>query len=150
MPVSQNFSYPISTRALGRWAENNLEIVEEVEDSTHFAYNYEGSTCSNGGTAFSSLLHVVVEGPDLLIRKAWVEIPPDSLPSAKNMCSYESGGEGFLQSLEKQASFCNKTIEEVLRKKRPLNHAGCYCTDAMVNQKWQMVLSTIHYALKQR
>ena len=36
---------------------------------------------------------------------------------------------------------------EVLSEEMELNHAGCFCTIPMVNQKWRMALSTIHYSL---
>ena len=152
MALSGDFQYPISTRALSKWADRNLLLVNAVEDRTHFVYEYEGSTCDDGGTAFLSRLHVEI-GPERLghpVERAWIEIPEDQIEAAREMCSVKSQGEGFFRSLENPPWFISMPIEKAIRKPIQVNHAGCYCRGPMVNQKWQMVLSTIHYRLTRR
>lgn len=149
MLPTTDFQYPVSSRALPIWARNNLEVTERGETTTHFRYTFRGSTCSNGGTAFVSYVHVVVAHgeEELTVEGAWIEIPDTEAEGIREMCAYKTDGDTFLDSLKTPPSFCGRALEEALTEERPLNHAGCFCTAAMKNQKWLMVLSTVHYYL---
>ncbi|MCF7927842.1 MAG: hypothetical protein K9L68_02390 [Spirochaetales bacterium] len=138
-----DFSYPVAERAVKRWKSERLEEIEPQ----HFLFHYQGSTCSNGGVPFIADFHVIVDkSPTLRIQSAWIEMPEEEEENWREMCSFQSRGEKFLREITKEAAFAGKTVEEVLNNPGEINYAGCLCFPAMVNQKWQMVLSTVHYA----
>ena len=147
--MTKDFVYPVAERALQKWKSNNLDRVGESSDKSHYRFLFNGSTCNNGGTPFKAYLHVEVADAqsDQIIEKAWIEIPEDQQESAREMCGFRSSGNAFISSLANFPKLEGRTISEVLSEDIPLNHAGCFCTEPMVNQKWRMALSTIHYSI---
>ena len=142
--------YPINRKTLEKWALQNLERIQSDETGTLFLFNYLGSTCNNGGSEFRALFYARINH-DLHVERAWIEIPGDSEAAACRMCSSPSGnpeeaGE-FLESFKRNAEFSGKPLEEVILEEVPQNFAGCLCHKPMINQKWKMVLSTMHFAL---
>ena len=145
----ENFVYPVALRALEKWKSNNLEEMPSPNGVKHFRFLFNGSTCNNGGTPFVAFLHVEIDSKDedLMVRRAWIEVPEDQLESAKEMCTYRSSGEEFFQSLADFPLYKDRNITAILSEEVEENHAGCFCTTPMVNQKWSMAFSTIHFAL---
>ncbi len=141
-------NYPFAQRVLEKWRTERLERLEDEEDLQCYRFRFEGSTCTNGGEPFSARFHMKVD-KDAIIRKAWIEIPDDSRKGACQMCASPSGdieeARDFLKSFEKDADFINRALEETVLEEWDLNHAGCLCRRPMINQKWKMVLSTVHY-----
>lgn len=151
MSDTKEFAYPVSTRALEKWRFNNLEIVETKGALQHYRFIFNGSTCNNGGTPFQAYLHAVVDTlkSDPVVQNAWVEIPKDQIEGAREMCGYRTAGDAFLENLAESPDFCGRTLTDIICKSVELNHAGCFCTQPMVNQKWRMALSTVHFAIFQ-
>lgn len=147
--MSETFVYPVAIRALQKWEKNNLDVVGQVNGTAHYRFSFNGSTCNNGGTPFKAFLHTELDvtKTEPTVRRAWIEIPEDQMESAGEMCSYRSGAEKFLESLADFPKMSGKSIADILSEEVDLNHAGCFCTVPMVNQKWRMALSTIHYAM---
>ena len=85
-----------------------------------------------------------------LVTDAWIEIPDQYIEGAKEMCSYRSDGEKFLKSLNAKAGFIHRKLDDIILEDTPINHAGCFCTEPMLNQKWRMALTTLRYALAKR
>jgi len=148
-----SFSYPVAERALKKWTKKQLEREPADNGSEHFKYIYHGSTCSNGGTPFTSILHAVikVDGGSGIVEQAWIEIPEGEKEAASEMCAAPGSGaedaKPFFQKLGEQADFIGRDLEAVILEDVPLNFAGCFCGRPHVNQKWKIALSTIHYAL---
>ncbi len=148
------FPYPVAERALKKWSENNLTEQKEQTSQRHFVFLYQGSLCHSGGIPYSALFHVVAEEAEgaYLIHKAWIEVPDDQRAAASEMCSAKGGGpektEAFFRKLLDPADFCGQEIDRFLLEKRSLNFAGCLCSSAHINQKWQMVLSAVRYVLE--
>lgn len=146
--------YPIANRALSKWSASKL-VRGSGEKGELFSFSYEGSSCNNGGTAFKAVLHVELSGSGFrrIIEKAWIEIPEDEKEAASAMCAAPGSGaeeaEPFFRKLSAQANFVGRDLETVILEKVPENFAGCFCGQPHVNQKWKIVLSTIHYALFQ-
>ena len=142
------FDYDISEKGLKFFRDNNLKLVDINEQVYKYIYIYQGSTCRDGGAPFISIFHVSVEVADSAVRfvEGWIELPTDNNPGALKMCGY--AGEQFIQRLKQPPDFCGKNIEDILKMPIKINYAGCLCHEAMVNDKWRMVLSTVHYALK--
>lgn len=148
----KDFAYPVAVRALEKWKNNNLELVEKSEGSTHFRFMFKGSTCNNGGTPFKAYLHAILNSSesDPHVSKAWIEIPENELENAKEMCGFRQQGSDFLTRLNNFKRMEGRAIREILAEEVDLNHAGCFCTEPMINQKWRMALSTMHYSLNHK
>ena len=146
-----DFSYPVAVRALEKWKNHYLELVARSTDTVHFRFLYNGSTCSNGGTPFTAYLHAELNSSaaDPHVKRAWIEIPPNEIENVSEMCGYKKYGEGFLDKLGHFKSLEGRAVREILAEEPDLNHAGCFCTEPMINQKWRMALSTMYYALNQ-
>ena len=118
-----------------------------------FTFVYEGSTCNNGGTPYTALMHVVVSDSEdgWRIEDARIEIPEDQKEAASEMCAAPgTGGEEaspFFDRLSAPAGFVGRLLEEVILEDVPENFAGCFCGRPHVNQKWKIALSTIHFVL---
>ena len=147
--MTEGFTYPVDLRAIEKWKSNNLEELESPHGVKHFRFLFNGSTCNNGGTPFIAYLHTHIDamGDEPRVKKAWIEIPDDQIDYAKEMCTFRNSGEKFLDSLADFPIFKDREISEILSQDDDLNHAGCFCTVPMTNQKWRMALSTIHFAL---
>ena len=140
------FNYDISEKGLIYFRDNYLKLIDREGQDYKYIYIYNGSTCRDGGTAFISIFHINVEVVDagIYFKEGWIELPRDNNPGAKKMCGYS---EGQIHRLKQSPAFCGKNIEEILKMPLKTNYAGCLCHEAMVNDKWRMVLSTVHYAL---
>lgn len=143
--------YPVAVRALEKWKNNFLEVLERSEDTVHFRFLYNGSTCCNGGTPYKAHFHAVLSpsGHDPRISKAWIEVPEDEIENVSEMCGYKKEGDIFLRKLSNFEDLEGRAVSEILTDERDLNHAGCFCEEAMLNQKWRMALSTMYYSLDQ-
>lgn len=141
------FDYDISEKGLKFFRDNYLKLVDREGQVYKYIYIYQGSTCRDGGTPFISIFHVNVEVRDsgICFIKGWIELPTDNNLGAAKMCEFT--GERFLQRLKEPPAFCGLNIEDILKMPMKTNYAGCLCHEPMVNDKWRMVLSTVHYAL---
>ncbi len=141
----ETYKYSIHQNALKKWATNNLQSKKLDSKQVHYFYNYQGSSCKNGGVPFSAILHIVILSNEdtKIIKKAWVEIPADQQENAKKMCSYPGDSFDLLLNTEIE----NLDLELALRKELKENFAGCLCNQDHRNQKLRMILETIHYSL---
>lgn len=153
MDCKSDITYPVAKRTLAKWAVNLLRQELTDNGDLYFQFTYNGSTCNNGGTPFTAILHAVISGtgtPDI-IRNAWIVIPEDQRQPASEMCSAPGStveeAEPFFRKLAEPADFIGRTLESVILQESPENFAGCFCGMPHVNQKWKIALSTIHYSL---
>ena len=147
-----NFVYPVAARALQKWKDSNLDIVGQSNGTAHFRFLFNGSTCNDGGTPFKAFLHAKLDisppnQSDPKIINARIEIPEGELEAARIMCGYRDRGDSFWATLSEFPAMQGKSITEILSEDVSMNHAGCFCTMPMVNQKWRIALSTIHFAI---
>jgi hypothetical protein len=149
------FTYPVSERVLKKWSGSLLSQNAEADGAGHFVFTYHGSTCNNGGTAFTALMHIVLSGEggpeNRIIRNAWIEIPEDQEEGASQMCAAPGRtpeeAKPFFQKLAETVDFSGRGLEDVLTEKVPENFAGCFCGRPHVSQKWKIALATVHYAI---
>lgn len=144
--------YPVAERALKKWQNERLDKIEGDDSSVHYRFIFQGSTCNNGGTEFKAHLHALITDQKT-ISKAWIEIPEEEQEGAAQMCASPSKdpvqAQSFFEDFKKDASFCGESLEDVIQAEVSLNHAGCLCYAPIINQKWKMALSTMHYDLHQ-
>jgi hypothetical protein len=138
--------YAIHGRALEKWSRERLELLEETESGRHYRFRYDGSTCNDGGTPYTAWLHLRLSGKAACARidEAWIEIPAGEREAASAMCAAGSDP-GFLDTLCRPAAFTGSGLEEALEQGGAVNHAGCFCTPAMLWEKWRQALSTVHW-----
>ena len=141
-------NYPVAERALKKWNNERLETLSSDEGVSCYRFHYEGSTCRNGGQSFNAFFHIEIDD-STTVRKAWIEIPKESETAACQMCVSPSKepdkARDFLGRLAKDADFTGRKLEDVILEDQDLNYAGCLCHKPMIDQKWKMVLSTVHY-----
>jgi hypothetical protein len=149
--MPKEINYPVAVRALEKWKNNNLDILDRSNGAVHFRFRFTGSTCNNGGTPFNAFLHAVFNSSEMdpHVSKAWIEIPEDQMENVGEMCGFKQQGEEFLAKLSDFEKMRGRSVSEILGQTIDLNHAGCFCTEPMINQKWRMALSTMYYALAQ-
>ena len=147
----QEITYPVSERALQKWMENRLELIESSEERRHYIFHFEGSTCTNGGIHFHGRIHAVcsVKKHKVILERGWIDFDPEQIPKAKEMCAYKSSGEPFLEKLKEDTKFSGNPLEKIIRGRMPENAAGCFCSEAMINHKWKWTAATIHYSILQ-
>lgn len=150
-----DFPYPFAHRALKKWRDQQLKREAAADGMEHFMFTYQGSTCCNGGTPFTAVLHIFLSGfesaSSAVVEKAWIEIPDDQREAASRMCSSPghtaSEGRLFFDELARNAEFAGENLETVILREVPENFAGCFCGRPHINQKWKAALSTVHFAL---
>lgn len=151
--------YPVAEAALAKWVRERLVRFDPATRADgransgrgleNFVFRYTGSTCSNGGSAFEAHMYVCVDAAPpsdggSCVVDAWIEFPPHTIESAARMCAARNG---LFARLSEPAPFCGRPLEDVVQEKAPMNYAGCFCTQPMINEKWKQALSTVHYAL---
>lgn len=148
-PRLKKITYPISEKVLNKWVANKLTLKESVNGRRHYVFHYTGSTCTNGGIQFFGDVHAVCAAArrSVVIEKGWIEFTEEQQENARKMCAYKSSGEEFIAKLKEAGRISGKSLEKIIRENVPLNPAGCFCTDAMLNHKWKWVASTIHYSI---
>ena len=144
--------YPVSERVLEKWMRERIYLLEGNENRYHFIFPFEGSTCNNGGVPFHTDIHAVcgVKDTKIEFERGWFGFSKTGLETAKEMCGFNQDGDAFFEILKKNPPFAGSGIAEIVTDTLPVNAAGCLCTEAMRNQKWVWVLSTIHYAFARR
>lgn len=147
------FTYPVAERALKKWSLSQLDRRPAADGSEHFSFTYHGSTCNNGGTAFTAILHAIISGSgsSCKIEQAWIEIPDDQKEGASRMCTVPGNGVedagNFFSKLSGPADFTGRYLESVIMEEVSQNFAGCFCATPHINQKWKIAFSTMHYAM---
>ena len=149
--------YSVALRTLKKWSADRLERYEPGSGfsagSEGYTYRYEGSTCNNGGTPYTALLHVVISGvgPLRIVEDARIEIPEDQKEAASQMCAAPGTGaadaEPFFSKLAAPADIVGRELSEIISEEVHENFAGCFCGPPQINQKWKTALSTIHYSV---
>jgi hypothetical protein len=147
--LSPCMEYDVPEAALRKWAEKCLTCLHDQNGECRYRFQFQGSTCMNGGHPFTAHLQILLrrEERGLVIRDALIFFAQEDMGVVTRLCAYEERGQAFLDELQTAPSFCGQTLEEALSQPLPTNPAGCLCTQPMVNHKWRLALSTLHYSL---
>ncbi len=141
--------YEVDEKALLYWSENCLEVAMREPRIYRFRFTYRGSTCRNGGQEFFVYFHVLLKdtGKYLLIKDGWIDTEKEELTRTDCMCSFGPSAKTMPERMSIETAFLGKPLSSALQQKLPLNYAGCICDEPKRNQKWFIVLSSIHYAI---
>lgn len=147
-PITLDAKYTTNLKALRRWSQERLKLVQEPDGSVDALFRYEGSTCSNMGRAFC--FHYAVKlGPRSdgypVLRQTCAPAPGDE--GHTFMCRYRTSGRKLLHTIARDHPLVGRRIDEVLSWHRAATGPTCYCESEGRNHKWGLVLETIHYAL---
>jgi len=135
--------------ALRKWADQCLTCTHREEGKRRYRFTFSGSTCTDGGTPYNAALELVLEEkePGIVVTEALIFFSAEDVEAARQMCEYQKRGEEFFVELQQSPTFCGRTLEEILAEPVPINPAGCFCTEPMINHKWRLALATVHHAL---
>ncbi len=145
----RTLEYRLPVAALAKWANRRLSHTELAAGGRRYSFLYSGSTCANGGVPYTADLQadVVPAGGEAVLVRGAVIIPPEHRAAVATMCGSRGRAAAFLDGLAASPAFCGQSLEAILTTSLPQNPAGCFCTPPMVQHKWWLALSTVHYAL---
>jgi hypothetical protein len=150
-PLEPHAKYSVNAKALRRWAAERLSLVRNADGTTHARFRYEGTTCSNMGRAFAFDYKVTVGTPEDRYRILSQECAPAHGDEGHAvMCKYKSGATQLMTSIAEEKPLLGRPLNDVLSWQRPSTGPTCYCEAESRQQKWGVVLETIHFALVQR
>jgi hypothetical protein len=148
--MEKEFTDPVSTRALEKWSRERLEKTGETGGRRSYRYRYSGSTCTDGGTPFEAYMNVELSGlaEQTTVEKAWIDFREKEKESAARMCAASGGpsrSQQFFEKLAENHDIAGRRLEDIITEKVSVNYAGCFCAPAMVRDKWNQALSTVHW-----
>ncbi len=151
VPLERDANYSVNRKALKRWAEERLSIAECEDGSLTAVFRYDGTTCTNMGRPLTFHYQVKLgpraEGYPILEQRC-VPAPGDS--GHTYMCRYVEDPTGLMDAIASERPLSGGRLDAVLRWRRVVSVAGCFCESLSREHKWGLVLETIHYALVQR
>jgi hypothetical protein len=139
----------ISKTALAKWAGRDLSVERQPDGSVFCRFQYEGSSCNNGGTPFQSTIRAVLlsEGDDKWrIADAQVELDRDD-PAWDTFCSYRQNPSMGRSISTDGSPAIGMDLDEFIEGEWSTNNAGCYCSMAHVNHKLLLAMNTLRWWL---
>ena len=139
--------YTISDKALRRFSQRQLKVIDASKGRYHFAFQYQGSACRD--FEISAVIHVELQAEKSghRIEQLRVEILPQDIGFPMT-CQYSARGADYLQENFEASGVVGTIMEAFLQEDRPCNPAGCFCEPEQVNHKLTLVLLTINYYLQ--
>jgi hypothetical protein len=143
--------YGVNRKALERWAQERLTMEEHPDGSFDAAFRYDGTTCTNMGRplAFQYQVKLGPREEGYPIREQHCT-PVEGDTGHMHMCQYVADPTGLMGAIDRETPLRGERLNAVLSWRREANGAGCFCEAASRNNKWGLVLETIHYALAQK
>src|SRR6187200_399971 len=141
--------YAFSARALRRWRDERMTLVDELDGGFRATFLFDGSTC--GGIPFQLVYTVRLAR----VEERWQVldlscVPVDGDDGHKRMCAYLESGDRMMENLQKDQPLVGQSLDDVLAWQPATSPAGCLCAVAARNHKWLAVLQTLHFSLAQR
>jgi hypothetical protein len=143
-------AYRVHPRALARWSQENLTLLEEEGPRMAFRFRYRGSICINGGGDFLVHLDLTLQraGNRFRVAEAAITLDPEGTGTPTS-CHLETSQQNLLVAQNVASSgVVGADLEAFLETDRPLNPGGCFCSLEHVNHKLLLALHTIRYYLQ--
>ena len=142
--------YAFPETALRKWAGKRLSIDAFPDDRLSAKFRFDGSTCTNMGIPFAFDLTVVLraESAGTHLIEACTALPAAGDRGHRAMCGYLDGADSFLATISTFKLPVGRTLDEMVEWAPNTSPAGCVCTPTNMNHKWQIVLQTLHFALR--
>jgi hypothetical protein len=151
VPLDHAANFNTNVRALKRWAEERLSLVQHDDGTIDATFRYDGTTCTNMGRplAFDYFVKLGPREEGYLIREQCCQPAPGDTGHTY-MCRYMNNAEHLMVAIDREKPLLGQPLNDVITWQRPNDLAGCYCEAASRKHKWGLVLETIYYALTQR
>lgn len=143
------FAYAFAPRALRRWKDERLSLIEDAAGGLRATFQFEGSTCGNMPFNLVYTVHVAsaANGHRLLDLRC-APAPHDE--GHQRMCSFLESAERILNTLQTEQPLLGQPLAEALTWHPTTSPAGCVCAASARHHKWLAVLHTLHFALTER
>jgi hypothetical protein len=143
--------YSVNRKALQRWTEERLAIRDLEDGSLEAVFRYDGTTCTNMGRSLKFVYNVKLgpreEGYPIRGQRC---APADGDLGFESMCKFIEDPTALMTAVGSENPLNGERLNAVLKWRRGVNAAGCFCEATSREHKWGLVLETIHYALAQR
>ena len=149
--LDHHAQYSVNRNALQRWTKERLVLRDLEDGSLDVVFRYDGTTCTNMGRPLKFLYHVKL-GPreqGYPIREQRCA-PAEGDEGYESMCRYIEAPAVLMNAIAGENPLNGERLNAVLKWRRGVSSAGCFCEAASREHKWGLVLETIHYALAQR
>ncbi|HTO03176.1 MAG TPA: hypothetical protein VL069_05705 [Opitutus sp.] len=141
--------YAFSPRALRRWRDERLALVDEAGGRIQAKFVFEGTTC---GSIPFQLIYTArlgsVEEDRRLLEMSCSPAPGDQ--GHQRMCAFLESADTLLRAMHSEQPLLGRPLAEALVWQPAISPAGCLCAASARNHKWLAVLHTLHFALEQR
>jgi hypothetical protein len=145
--------YEVNAKALRRWTDERLTLIDHDDGTVEAKFRYEGTTCRNTGRTilFDYRVRLGPREEGYPIREQFCGPAPGD-DGYTFMCRYMTNPEHLMVAIDHEKPLLGKPLNDVITWQRSASAAaaGCYCEPASRKHKWGLVLETIHYALVQR
>jgi hypothetical protein len=142
--------YAFTKKALSLWQTKRLQLTVQRNHALAAKFRFDGSTCNNLGVPLAYDYHVGLE-PDgengYRIIRCSCE-PADVDIGCRSTCAYLDNPTQHVAEIESYQPLVGRSLHEALTWWPEVSPAGCLCTRASQDHKWQIVLQTIHYAIQ--
>lgn len=147
--IATSSNYAFSLRALRRWRDERLSLVDEADGTVRAEFRFEGSTCSN--VPFNLCFTVRLASAEHAYRLHELNCAPvPGVDGHTRMCSYLENAEGMLATLHTEQPLLGQPLSTALEWRPATSPAGCVCSAPSRAHKWLVVLQTLHFALAGR
>jgi hypothetical protein len=146
--LTRDAAYTVGAVALAKWARERLTLRVLPDRSVEARFRYDGTTCSSMGQPLAFDYHVWLAAAEegYTIRDARC-VPSPGDVGHTYMCQFLIEQSALLDTIAGERPLAGRPLDDVLRWRRALDPAGCYCEAAARAHKWGMVLEVIHFAL---
>ncbi|MGH8020969.1 MAG: hypothetical protein ACREIA_22335 [Opitutaceae bacterium] len=147
MTTAPTYAFPI--RALRRWRDERLTLIDESDGTIHALFRFEGSTCGNVPFNLDYSAHLAsAANQHRLLALGCVPAAGDD--GHRRMCSYLENAGQLLATLQTERPLLGQPLDAVLEWRPATSPAGCVCAAPARAHKWLAVLHTLHFALNGR
>lgn len=144
MTTTPTYTFPI--RALRRWRDERLTLIDESDGTVHALFRFEGSTCGNVPFNLSYSVHLA-SARDQHRLLALGCAPTAGDDGHQRMCSYLESPAQLLATLQTERQLLGQPLDAVLEWHPATSPAGCVCAASARAHKWLAILHTVHFAL---
>ena len=149
--LDRNAIYHTSRKALEKWSQQRLKIIEHTDGTTEARFRYEGSTCSNMGFPLAYDYRIVLDSAE----RNYIILDMSCTPAPGNegytkMCGYIKNPQKLTSAIEEEKPLLSQPLNDVLKWERTNRPSGCYCDKSSRQHKWSLVMEVVHFAMAHR
>jgi len=140
--------HPLPERALRKWARDCLDLRPGAAGATVAQFRFRCTTCTGVPFAFSYRVDLETDASGAQRIAGMDCAPVEGDEAHEAMCAYRSRPDQFGRRLQAHGPYLHRRLEDALASRGHAAPSGCLCLRSHQNHKWQIVLQTIDYALR--